>query len=1000
MDGPAQERNQLALIPEDVDDEMDDFEAPLAANAENKQLHKEVKKMERQVLELEAEIEANQERVSAMENHMKNVEAEVKVVQDVGVARENEVKTEERIALLAEAETKALEKDAKKMQAEIEANVGVQNQLQNQIFTLQQEMEGMREQMQWDEKQLAEWLENARLREEDADVLRKYQQADEARTKELSLELERLNQAVQKAERQLEAEVTNTRAHRLGLDKVSLLFKDAHKERTDVIEQWEGTVARMETEDKEIEAAATRFQDLKSEATKAKLKVAEQEEFLEEQITSNKDSLAVLEKQERGVVQLEEAREAAAAQADRFQSELDSLRNVVTRTSSDERQQVREFEGLVDEYAKRERRLAAAVNEVERLEAQVEANSKNVLSAEEQAAALEKQLTEEEAYTREIEKQLKAVSEKLAVVSQKNHELRTEKAALEAEANGCEQAEKNLSSRMLALERQMVHQGQLMYKQDFQAAVLERKLLKLEGTTDDGEAEAEKALKAEVDSLKETLAQHTETQKLLRTQLRRLEDEGRVAKKRRDAQAAELVSQQQRLAEIELYNQGAAKELESVINAKQNMMVDENLLKLTLRRLRKQLDSKADDVLSLEQRNQELKAAMQERIQEIEVHKELLKVQRTECNRERSRVAKELGERQVRIDQLKKRHEIVSFSMKGPQDDTAEEHSEAYMMVKAAQEREELQQKGDALDAQIRKQEKELRMLDSTLHLMNGHNAQYKDSLRRANVESSDMELKEHLEGQLRTALDKFKHKRRELHLKEQERDNQLGKQAEAEADLGSAKQELSLLHAEYHNIQRELNDQEAKLGRAQETARKIIQSFRKDAGNLAVETVAEKDFHLLDIKDFNARIFDAIDAIVEEVPDLRTKVSLFYSSNKIQRPVRRSVGGAGTRTGTSRGSVSSGASSTGTASLRGSVRGSSTSSRVASSRAPSSRATSSRATSSRAASRVTGRTLPGTSNAVAASRASVVTPKTVEFGMDLGSTSRQSSRSSSSQRR
>lgn len=42
MDGPARERNQLALIPEDVDDEMDDFEAPLAANAENKQLHKEV----------------------------------------------------------------------------------------------------------------------------------------------------------------------------------------------------------------------------------------------------------------------------------------------------------------------------------------------------------------------------------------------------------------------------------------------------------------------------------------------------------------------------------------------------------------------------------------------------------------------------------------------------------------------------------------------------------------------------------------------------------------------------------------------------------------------------------------------------------------------------------------------------------------------------------------------------------------------------------------------
>lgn len=259
------------------------------------------------------------------------------------------------------------------------------------------------------------------------------------------------------------------------------------------------------------------------------------------------------------------------------------------------------------------------------------------------------------------------------------------------------------------------------YKQDFQSAVLERKLLKLEGTTDDGEVQAQKVLQDEVNRLVETLVEHTETQKLLRTQLRRLEDEGRVATKRRDARAAELASQHERLAEIELYNQGASKELETVIAAKQNMMVDENLLKLTLRRLRKQLDSKADDVVSLEQRKHGLKSAMQERIQEINVHKELLMVQRNEVNKEKSRVAKELGERNVRIDQLKKRHDIVSFSMKGSTDEAGEEHSEAYMMVKAAQEREELQQKGDALDVQIRAQEKELRMLDNTLQLMNGY---------------------------------------------------------------------------------------------------------------------------------------------------------------------------------------------------------------------------------------------------------------------------------------
>lgn len=60
------------------------------------------------------------------------------------------------------------------------------------------------------------------------------------------------------------------------------------------------------------------------------------------------------------------------------------------------------------------------------------------------------------------------------------------------------------------------------------------------------------------------------------------------------------------------YNEGASKELTRVVDVKQNLMVDENLLKLQLRRLRKQLDDRADDVLSLEQRTLELKTAMQE----------------------------------------------------------------------------------------------------------------------------------------------------------------------------------------------------------------------------------------------------------------------------------------------------------------------------------------------------------------------------------------------------
>lgn len=84
-------------------------------------------------------------------------------------------------------------------------------------------------------------------------------------------------------------------------------------------------------------------------------------------------------------------------------------------------------------------------------------------------------------------------------------------------------------------------------------------------------------------------------------------------------------------------------------------MVDENMLKLEIRRLRDMLNGRADEVLSLEKRRLQLETAMKERRQEIKVHKEMLVAQLKAANDERQQISTELHERIAKIDKLRKR---------------------------------------------------------------------------------------------------------------------------------------------------------------------------------------------------------------------------------------------------------------------------------------------------------------------------------------------------------
>ena len=110
-------------------------------------------------------------------------------------------------------------------------------------------------------------------------------------------------------------------------------------------------------------------------------------------------------------------------------------------------------------------------------------------------------------------------------------------------------------------------------------------------------------------------------------------------------------------------------------------------------------------------------------------------------------VTSDFRDRTQRIDLLKKRYEVLMSSIAPPEGE--EQHSQAYYLVKAAQEREELQRQGDDLDKKIRKGEKEIRALENTLRMMNGRNDKLKTTLLRPEGIAAEVEEKEAVSAQV-----------------------------------------------------------------------------------------------------------------------------------------------------------------------------------------------------------------------------------------------------------
>ncbi|CAF0852507.1 unnamed protein product [Rotaria sp. Silwood1] len=840
--------------------------APRIPNAENRNLESKIETKQRRFQSTQNELDDNVTKVHMLEDHLKNVQDELATTQKLFTARKNEVETEEHMKMLNEREIGRLKQDILRLENEITNIKDRKSTLADEVFRANQLFDEMKAQMKWDQQALEAWLEESAQKDEDVMALMKYTRQDEAKVKELMFKVERMTEESNKKKRAVEGEIMDTTSLQVELDKTASNFRHAHHHRQELIKRWEDIIEQMHQRDRDIDLLAAQLVKIKAEARSVEEQIIEKREFYDNEQRNNNERQLQMSMAERQAAKLRTQYEDAEKNRLLYENELSGLRRVVKRTEKDKenayallgqmKKQLTDRRQYLDDVTARKRDLIEKKREI----------LDTKYTAEEKANKMDKLYLDEQEREMKLNSELKLLSERMYKITQDIFDFKAKEKNLEADINGSFVTLNNLQAKTNKLDHEALKQQEVLYHQDFEIQSLERRINRMQG---EKSTEEQAMLERKISELQTELQRKRDDHTMLNTQTKQVEEEKRRLQKNLKEIREDKETEQMKIEELELHADNAQRLIKKLTDEKENLLVEEHLMRIELKRLRTLLNSKADNVMNLETRRLQLQTAIKERRSEISIHQSTLRQQLRDEEGKTNEISAQLHDRITKIEKLKKRYEIVNISMAPPEGVSEEETSQTYYVIKAAQEKEELQREGDELDAKNRKAEQELLALQNTLRIINSGNNQTKQSFKKLPDSSDEISRLEELEEQSRHLMDKVRTKRRKV----EDMKNDLKRTERALEELYTDQGAVENLNQERRQqvgkLENDVKDMDGKLARADKS---IITNKKaaRTARNQTQPLIEEHDFELRLLKEFNKKLDVLIDQTVSIDPDAK----------------------------------------------------------------------------------------------------------------------------------
>ncbi|XP_034947697.1 coiled-coil domain-containing protein 39-like [Chelonus insularis] len=827
------------------------FRIPVA-NEENKQLEQEIEKKLQEKKELTQTLDKTNSRVHAIELFLKDIKVLYNYNQKLLTACVAQYEAENHFEKLSQHDESAIEKELRSLEKEKKDTQERIGSMTKEIKKLQENLECLKRIVSFNKHEILECKKILNRDEEHQQLIRKYVRLDMKKFKELDLKREKLTEELKIHKQAVIKVIDNICEKEVVLDRTAKFYTEALNTRKQLIERWTQSVLILRERDDDIQKIIKEIETLKT-AGAEKLKILdESDSFMNNQISCNKELEYAIKNLEKALVLAKEKRNQVAKDIDEGNLEYKTQKRILTDNSYKIQNLQVEIKAMkrnitnetkkIDDWNKQIADMKATLNKVNNQSENVQDRRKKLESM------IEKEKRRKFSLSSEIKRFQGLSARTMSKISDRENDRRM----IELQEQGELKKIELLAMSQVKEEKRLQERKESAYKLDI---LIENCKIRLgKGTKDAGkDADELERKRKKIDGLLEALDKRNDVSKLLRNHMIKLENELKKAQSTLDAENNRVKLLKDKKQNLELMMQGGEKQLKLVVRLNEEKQVAKNILELKITQAEEMMRNTGSRVYNLEQCLLKICTAMKERIAELKMLREAFNLRNKLAINECSELRALINEKHYQTLHLQSRYDnIIATSNANITGDSLP--ATTYLKIQNAQYKYELQERGDKLDAAIRKTEQEIKSMENTLRVVNACNEKYKLSLGTAEDDSSKQIIQSQLDHQMFQALDELKRKKSQFNTSKSELSITEENYKLSLEDLEQMKEEKDRRHEIVVALEKQINDQKGRLSRADMRLKKLYKDIQRlcECANDDIIILQEKDIATREIEEQN----------------------------------------------------------------------------------------------------------------------------------------------------